>query len=120
MSAAARDDVNQAQIDALGERMSRGFEEIKTMLLRYEERLRGIETREAGCSPLITARIDAAWRRLDTHDVEISKLNEMIKEVSQTAKQLESISKWLLGIITAVIISFAIALATGRVDIVMR
>lgn len=114
------EETSQAQMDALGERMDRQFNEVKDMLLRYEERLRGLENREAGCAPIVMTRIDAAWRKLDMHDGDIDKLNDALDKLARTANYLETISKWLLGIITAVIISLIIAFLTGRIDVAIR
>jgi len=104
---------SQAQIDALGERMDRGFAEIKEMLLRYEERLRMMETREASYSPVMTSRLDAAWRKLDSHDGELGK-------IARTTDTLETIGKWLLGIVTALIIALGVAVLNGRIELVVR
>ncbi len=112
--------VSQAQIDALGERMDRGFGEIKELVRGYEERLRGMETREAGCAPLMNSRLDAAWRKLDSHEAELDKLRVNLNRMAKTAGQLEAVAKWLLGIATALIISILVAFLTGKIDIVFR
>ena len=113
-------ETSQAQIDVLGERMDKGFNELKEMLLRYEERLRGLETREAGCAPLLNSRLEAAWRKLDSHEVELDNLREALSEMAKMAGKLESVAKWMLGIFTALISSLLIAFLTGKIDIVFR
>jgi hypothetical protein len=113
-------ETSQAQIDVLGERMDKGFNEIKEMLLRYEERLRGLETREAGCAPLISSRVEAAWRKIDGHETELNNLRATLTEMGKVSGQLESIAKWMLGIFTALIISLMIAFLTGKIDILFR
>ena len=61
----------QVQVDALGERMDKGIDEIKRMLEAFDGRVRAVETREAGCQPILTGRMDAAWRTIDDHEVRI-------------------------------------------------
>ena len=100
----------QTQIDSLGERMDLGFGELKEMLLRFEERLRLLETREAGCSPIMAARMEAAMKRLDHHTAEIKALADGLASVSKMVMMFETIFKWLLGIATAVIVSVLIGL----------
>lgn len=112
--------VSQAQIDALGERMDKGFDKIAELLRGYEERLRGLENREAGCQPLLTSQLAAAWRKLDSHDAELEKLRAAVSQSAKTAGQLEAVSKWLLGVVTAIIVAVVIAFLTGRIDIVIR
>ena len=110
----------QTQIDSIGERMDKGFEEIKSLLGRYEERLRGIETREAGCAPIVNSRLDAAWRRLDEHSLQIKSLADDVREISNSALLLTTVSKWVLGIVTALVISFAVAILTGKIEILYK
>ncbi|MBI4928315.1 MAG: hypothetical protein HY835_11155 [Anaerolineae bacterium] len=76
----------QAQIDSLGERMEKGFEEIKALLRGNEERLRSLETREASCQPLIQSRLDAAWRKIDEHEKEIETLTEIAQSLRATLR----------------------------------
>ena len=111
---------SQAQIDALGERMERNFSEIKEMLLRFDERLRQTERLEASCQPLINSRLDAAFRKIDIHDVELDKLRAALSQLTKITGQLESVSRWLLGIATAIIVAVLIAFLTGKIDIVLR
>ncbi len=105
--------VSQAQLDALGERMDKGFSEIKEMLKGFDERVRGLETREAGCQPILTSRIDAAWRKIDSHETELGRLTKVVDK-------LETVAKWLLGIIAALISALLIAFFTGKIDIIFR
>ena len=107
-------------MDALGERMDRGFTEIKEMLYRFDERLRDEEKNQAGYQPVITARLDAAWRRIDKHDQDMDKLNEALIKITKTVSQLESVSKWMLGILTAVIVAIMVAFVTGRIELLIK
>lgn len=145
----------QTQINTLGERIEKRFDAQEAHLSKIEERIRFLETKEAGCQPIITSRMDAAWRRLDGHEKEIAELTKLVntqtnnitrmedarKELdedikkrdedfktlvktvnkqSQTISQLNNVAKWLLGILTAVLIALLIGLATGQLQIVVK
>jgi hypothetical protein len=84
----------QQQIVALGDRMEQGFSELKTIMTGVEGRVRGLEQREAGCQPIVQARMDAAWKRIDEHESEIKRLSDAILELRQTNKILT----WLGGL----------------------
>jgi len=109
-----------SQVDLLGERMDKGFSELKEMLIRYEERLRGVETREVGSFAVVGSRLDAAWKKIDDHTEEIKILSDTLSGVGKSAVLLETIFKWLLGVVTAVVIAVVIAFATGRIGVVFR
>jgi hypothetical protein len=109
-----------SMVDALGERMDKGFTKIEDMLLRFEERLRAAETREAGCQPIVTARMDAAWRKIDLHDAELSSQRQSVTGLAHVVNRLEGVARWILGIITTLIAAVLIAFLTGKIDIVFR
>jgi hypothetical protein len=109
-----------SMVDALGERMDKGFTKIEDMLLRFEERLRAAETREAGCQPIVTARMDAAWRKIDLHDAELSSQRQSVTELAHVVNRFEGVARWILGIITTLIAAVLIAFLTGKIDIVFR
>lgn len=113
-------DTTQAQIDALGDRMDKGFTELKEMLYRFDERIREIDRLQASSQPVLISRLDAAWRRIDSHSVEIDKYREDLVTLTHSLNQLENIFKWMLGIFTSVIITLLIAFFTGKIDIVIR
>lgn len=111
--------------------MDKGFDELKAMLGGYDLRIRDIEQSEAGRHPLLESRIDAAWRKIDEHGVELralaSRVDTDIKAINTRAdkalliaERLESVAKWMLGILTAVITALIIALITGRIDITIK
>ncbi len=111
---------SQAQMDTLREEMKSGFAKMEELITRYEERLRGLEQREAGCQPLMVSRLDAAWKKIDSHDARMSALSDDLQKMAETARFLETVAKWLLGIVTAMIIAIAVAALTGRIYIVVR
>jgi hypothetical protein len=117
----------QAQITALAEGMNRGFTEVKFMLQGFDERLRSLETREAGCQPIVQTRIDAAWRRLDEHDTKLNQVLTLHQKLAQDQilmtsrmKDLQGILKWVLGVFTGILLSILGALATGQATIVFK
>lgn len=101
----------QAQITALGDRMDRGFSELKEIMGCFETRVRGLEQREAGCQPLLQSRLDAAWREIDAHAAEIKKLNDVIIEL----RQANRIVTWLGGIVGSAIILWIIGQTLGLI-----
>lgn len=95
----------QTQVDGLAERMDRGFAELKEMLVRYDERLRGMETREAGLSSALQGRLETAWQRLDEQSAQVRALGEGLARMEKSSVLMEGISRWLLGLLTALIIA---------------
>ena len=117
----------QAQINMLGEHFDRGIGEIKVMLVGYEERMRGLENREAGSKPMMTARLDAAWNHIDEHDQSLKQITSMITKLAEDqivmtnqVKTLQSILVWALGLFTPVLIGVIIAFATGEAQVVFK
>lgn len=104
--------VNQQQLDGLGARFDKGFDEIKNLMRSFDERIRSIELREAGCSPLLVARITAVEKQIATQNTEIDELRAMIQlqigaadKISNAVKVISGWGKWAAGIATALIIS---------------
>ncbi|BCY18679.1 hypothetical protein hrd7_25280 [Leptolinea sp. HRD-7] len=81
--------------------MDHGFYELKELFRKSDERLRGLETREASCQPIVTARIDAAWREIDAHKDQIRDLQVADDGQDMAITQLREQNKlllWLAGI----------------------
>lgn len=119
--------VSQAQFDGLGEQMKQGFDELKQMLRSYEERTRSIETREAGCQPIVTARIDAAWRELEEHNTRLTtkntQINSLEKQVEKIVDMYKGLQRFCVAIGTIFIVSvggFIWALITHQAMVVFR
>jgi len=79
--------VLQSQIDNIGSRMDKGFDELKSMLGGYDSRLRNLEQSEAGSRPVLESRIDAAWRRLDEHGTAIQDVAKGAKDELKNAME---------------------------------
>lgn len=99
----------EKQIGTLGERMEKGFERLEKLMSGVEERVRVVETREAGCQPILSGRIDAAWRTIDEHGNEIKTIKKTLDALVHT----NNILKWLLGISTAGLTALLIKLVIG-------
>jgi hypothetical protein len=70
----------QAQLAALGETMQQSLQRVEINIQDINQRLRGLETREAGCQPLINQRLDAAWRTIDEQKTEIATVKKTAEE----------------------------------------
>ena len=90
----------QAQITALGERMEQGFNKLEGIMTGVEGRVRGLETKEAACQPIVTQRMDAAWEVIRQHSTDIKALNEAIISLKQTNKILT----WVATILSSTVI----------------
>lgn len=99
----------QAQLTALGETMQQSLQRVETNIQDINNRLRGLENREAGCQPLINQRLDAAWRSIDEVKAELlvikksagadkAELIGTINTQAQTITKLQS----RIGLITGV------------------
>jgi len=74
--------------------------EIKSMLKNIEERVRQLETAEAGAHPLIESRIDAAWRKLEEYDKRITCISDAVVRFEQSNRILN----WLGGILGSAVL----------------
>jgi heterodisulfide reductase subunit A-like polyferredoxin len=90
----------QAQITALGERMEQGFTELKQIMTGVEGRVRSLETREAGCQPVITAKVDAVAKKVEEHEADLKVLKETVAEL----KHANRIMTWIGGILGSTLI----------------
>lgn len=105
----------QAQLDALKETMSTGLIDIKALvgssmnaIQVIDQRVQQLEKSEAGCHPILSSRIDAAWKRIDEHTIVLKQIEDATKEMAHT----NAILKWILGLFTALITAGIIMIAT--------
>jgi len=117
----------QSQLNSLGERIEKNFDEVKAMMNGFDSRVREMEKGEAGCQAITSGRIDAAWKKLDEHTKTLEDIEKIVQDqlliVSQlieSQKQIKDILKWALGIVTAVIVVVVIGLATGQATVVFK
>ena len=102
----------QRQIGALDMRLSQlcqDMGEIKTMLKTIEDRVRALETAEAGSHPLMESRIDAAWRKLEEHDKRIDSISASILRLEQSNRALT----WLGGVLGSTVLIWLITQVLG-------
>lgn len=99
----------QAQINSLSERMEKGFNKLEAIMTGVESRVRSVENKEAACSPIMTSRVDAAWREIDKHTGQLKALEDLLDKLVAT----NNILKWLLGVITALGTTALIKLLIG-------
>ena len=78
----------QRQIDQLGKGMEKGFDEIKQIVSGFDKRVRDVEIKEANCNPILTARVDAAWRKLDEHDAGLKEINKAFEKFNKSISDL--------------------------------
>lgn len=108
----------QVQIDALGARMDKNFDELKGMIGVFDVRLRGSEMEQARTQPIMDSKINAAWSKVDKHEADLIALQKTVTDLAYVIYRMESIAKWMLGILTALIVALLVAVATGKVALV--
>lgn len=99
----------QSQIDSLGRRMEKSFDEIKTIVTGFDTRVRTVELKEANRNPILTAKMEAAWRKLDEHDLMMKEFKKTVEELKNSINELmhtNKILKWILGILTVLITAY--------------
>jgi hypothetical protein len=103
--------------------MDKGFDEIKVLVRSFDERVRGVEMQEAGCQPLLSGRIDAAWRRLGEHDSTFDKHDGRLKDLEAQLGRLMTMYAIFVFIGSALglsVIALIWALITGQAQVVFR
>ena len=101
----------QAQLDKLGEKMEAGFRRVEEKVDGYEERVRAVEQKEAGCQPLLSSRIESAWRQIDTNTNDIRAMKETIAELRQANRLLS----WIGGLLGSTLIAWLIGQLLGLI-----
>jgi len=115
--------VLQVQIDSLGERMQQGFDEIKDMLRSYEERTRAIEQREAGCQPIMHARLDAMQQYIIDHNTKFTTKSQQINSLEKQVARLAGMYNFFVFIGSALglsVIALIWALITGQAQVIFK
>lgn len=105
------------QIAALGERMDKGLDEIKVMISKFDVRIRELETSEARYHPLMESRVAGAWKEIEKHAADLILLKSWSNEQAKVIGRLEGVGKWLMGVLTALVIAVLVGLVTGRMRI---
>lgn len=104
--------VVQSQINALGERMEAGFKRLEDKINSFEERVRSVEHSEASCQPLLQARLDAAWRQIESNGAKIETMAGVQAQQQQMIGELRHSNKimtWLGGLVGSGLILWLIS-----------
>gem|GEM_PF-1160626 len=94
------------------QRMSEDIGEIKNILSQIDQRVRALEQSDAGSHPVIIARVDAAWRKIDEHDARIQTVETAINSISlsiESLKQPVKIATWVAVVVGGVIITWIVS-----------
>lgn len=91
--------------------MDKRFDHLQEQIAGYDLRLRTMETREAGCAPLMNSRVDAAWRKIEEHVVELKALSRVVAELQHSNKILT----WLGGLMGSALILWLITQLLGMI-----
>jgi hypothetical protein len=76
--------------------------EIKDSLADIQKRMQGLELREAGCSPLMTSKIEAAFRKLDDHEIRLKAIELSLPDLKNTAR----LTAWVASLAASAIILY--------------
>lgn len=95
----------QKQISDLGLQLRSDIGEIKAMLKSIEDRVRTLETNEAGTHPLIEARIDIAFREIEQTKTRIGIMEKVVSRLEHTNRLLT----WLGGLLGSAVLAWLIA-----------
>jgi len=113
----------KTQIEGLGARIN----DVKNLLVNYEERIRCLERAGDKTTPMFDKRLELLEKTSDEHDEELKILAELINTQAKSIENLKSsmdtmktIWKWGLGVFTAVIIAVIIMFATGQATVVFK
>ena len=113
----------QTEIQGLGGQI----EDVKKLLVAYEDRIRCLERAGDKTTPLIEKRIELLEKIAEQHEKELNSLTALIntqaksvEELKDSVDTMKTISKWFLGVFTAVIIAVIIMFATGQAYIVFK
>jgi predicted phage tail protein len=106
----------QAQIDGLGDRMKEGFDEVKGMIMGFDTRVRGLETREAGCQPVLAAGLKSAQDKIDEHDKQLKALEMQMSRLMTAYGVLVLIGSSTMLSVMALIW----ALITGQAEVIFK
>lgn len=74
--------------------LERSMNEMLGMLKEISERLRELETREAGTGATMNAKIDALWRKTDEHETRLKMLEMDLVSAKIEIRQIST--RWAL------------------------
>jgi hypothetical protein len=107
----------QELLASMNKSLDRGLDDIKGMISAFDHRLRSVETQEASYQPLIESKITAAFKKIDKHDEQLIILQKTVTDLSFVVYRMEGVARWIMGVITALVIAILIAVMTGKVTL---
>jgi hypothetical protein len=113
----------QTQIDNLGERMDKGFDEIKALVRSFDDHVRVVEMKEAGCQPITISRLDSTWRRLDDHEVRFVQHDARHQKLDRQlgrAMSMYGIFVFISSALGLSVIALIWSLLTGQATVVFK
>jgi len=113
----------KSEIEGVGKRV----DDIKEMLVAYEERIRCLERAGDKTTPMFDKRIEILENTTKQHEKDIKDLTALIntqaksiEELKDSVNMMKTISKWFLGVFTAVMIAVIILLVTGQALVMFK
>jgi len=113
----------KSEIVGVGKRV----DDIKEMLVAYEERIRCLERAGDKTTPMFDKRIEILENTTKQHEKDIKDLTALIntqaksiEELKDSVNMMKTISKWFLGVFTAVMIAVIILLVTGQALVMFK
>jgi len=107
----------QELLAAMNKNIDRGFDDLKNIISSYDARLRTLETQGASYQPLLDSKVTAAWKKIDKHEEDLVILQKTVTDLSFVVFRMEGVAKWIMGVITALVIAILIAVMTGKVTL---
>lgn len=96
--------------------MDKGFAELREQIALFDIRVRAMENQHAGCQPLLTSKLDAAWRKIEEHSIEIKALSEANQKLNQMVTELQHSNKiltWVGGLLGSALILWFVTQLLG-------
>jgi len=119
--------VSNATLKTEIEGVGRQIDDIKQLLVSYEERIRCLERAGDKTTPVFENRIALLEKTTDAHEKELKSLATLINTQAKSVENLKNsvdtmktISRWFLGVFTTVFIALIILFATGQALVVFK
>jgi len=113
----------KTEIEGVGKRV----DDIKELLVAFEERIRCLERAGDKTTPMFDKRIELLEKTTDEHEKELKSLTSLIntqaksiEKLKHSVDEMQRIWKWALGIFTVVITAVIIMLVTGQATVIFK
>ena len=119
--------VSNAALKTEIEGVGRRVDDIKELLVAFEERIRCLERAGDKTTPMFDKRIEILEKTTKEHEEELKRLAELINtqaisigKLKDGVDEMQRIWKWALGIFTVVITAVIIMLVTGQATVIFK